>query len=127
MSNQQTTEKVLGLIGWDAGRLNQLVYDCAEKYLTGFMPAYPQIISQLMKNSIFWSWWKRHWGMRDREFMESCEGIDEPVEYRAMLYLQIHDPMTLLSAIYLNGQVLESTYARMIGEVTRAQKVEAAA
>jgi hypothetical protein len=123
-TDTQIIQKVLALVGWNTERRNQVIYNSAERYLTGFMPSYPQIVGQLMKDPIFWKWWMGHWEMRDKEFLELNEtGCDNAEE----LYLELHDPRTLVEAIYLNGQVLEESYAKMIGEVSKAQKMEVAA
>jgi hypothetical protein len=117
----QIRDAVLELIGITVEQYNELIYQCAEQYLSGFMPSYPQVVTQIMKSPQFWSWWIHHWQQRDKEFIELNSETVESMGTRFMLYQETHDCQTLLAAIYLNGQVLEETYARMIGEVTKSQ------
>lgn len=125
--NTQIQEKVTALTGLSAEEHNQLVYNCAFAYLQGFMPAYPQIITQVTKSSVFWKWWINHWEQRDKEFIEKCEHWPETPETRMEIYKEDHDPRTLVEAVYLSGQVLEASYAEMIGQVMDEQKQEVAA
>lgn len=123
---QNTTDnnvirEVLQLIGWTKEQHNQHIYECADAYLGGFIPSYPQIQTQIMKTPVFWNWWRLHWEKRDMQFIEQCYGWDEGRESRVEVYKELHDPRTLAAAIYLNGQVLEESYAEMIGKITSAQ------
>lgn len=118
MRNQQLNQQVLNSLRWDAEKFSLFYYECAEKYMSGFVPAYPQVVTQIMKSPIFWNWWASHWEMRDEEFLKNRDGhTGDLVE----LYMEHHDPRTLLTAIYMSGQVLEESYATMIGEVTKSQ------
>jgi hypothetical protein len=119
--NKTVLAKFLQLTGWTGEQLNLFVYETAEAYLAGFIPSYPQVVTQIMKSPIFWNWWRSHWKNRDVQFMEKCYGWDEGSEARIEVYQNIHDAQTLLHAIYLNGQVLEESYAEMIGQITKAQ------
>lgn len=119
----QTTDKnvinqVLLLTGLTDEQHSQLVFKTAEEYLTGFSPHYPQVVTQVLKSSIFWNWWRHHWEQRDKEFIEQCHGWDEGIDSRVVLYNETHHAKTLLAAVYLSGQVLEESFAAMFGELT---------
>lgn len=121
-------KEVQAHLGWDAEQWAQFVYDCGITYLAKYLPAYPQVVTQITRSTIFWNWWKAHWEKRDIEFLEtidaSNDGIIDPVE----IYKEQHDPRTLAEGIYLNGQVLQESYADMIGKITSLQtKKEVAA
>ncbi|MEQ1677883.1 MAG: hypothetical protein ABL876_14330 [Chitinophagaceae bacterium] len=114
-------KEVLRLIGWNQEQHNEYVYAVAEAYLSGFIPSYPQIQTQIMKSPIFWNWWRSHWEKRDMQFIDQCYGWDEGQDARIEVYREQHDPRALLTAVYLNGQVLEESYAEMIGRLTDSQ------
>jgi hypothetical protein len=126
-TDQQIVKQVLQLLGWDAGEHNTYIFDCAEKYLSGFIPSYPQIQSQILKSRVFWNWWRHHFEKRDMEFIEQCWNWNEGLNAKVELYKEIHDPRTLVVAVYMSGQVLEESYAQMIGDVIKEQQKEVAA
>lgn len=126
-TDRNVIQQVAELLGWTKEDHNQYVFDCAEAYLCGFIKDYPQVQSQLMKSSIFWKWWRTHWEKRDLEFIDHCYGTDDTRQDRVEIYKEHHDPRTLLTAVYLNGQVLEETYAEMISKVTKSQTQKAVA
>lgn len=117
----QVQQPVLKAIGWTDEQYSQFIYDMALAYLNAFIPHYPQVVEQITASKTFWSWWLGHWQLRDMEFMESIYNCDEGVDSRIEVYKSIHDPETLVRAIYLNGVVLQESYAKMIGEVTDEQ------
>ena len=117
--------QVLELINWKKADHNQYMYECAEGYLSRLMPDYPQVQTQIMKSATFWKWWQQHWEKRDMQFIETVDeetpGMIDPVE----LYKEIHDPRALLAGVYLNGQVLQESYASLIELITKEQEVAA--
>jgi hypothetical protein len=122
----QTTDKnvinqVLLLTGLTDEQHNQLVFKTAEEYLTGFSPHYPQVVTQVLKSSIFWNWWRHHWEQRDKEFIEECHDWHTSQQTRLETYYEKHHAPTLLTAVYLSGQVLEESFAAMFGQLTDAQ------
>ena len=125
--DKQIQQKVMALTGLTEESYNVMVHDTALEYLSGFIPNYPQVVSQITKSSIFWSWWMKHWEMRDKEFIEKCYHWDEGIETRLEIYKEDNDPRLLVEAVYLSGQVLEESYSAMIGEIMKAQKKEVAA
>jgi hypothetical protein len=120
-------EMILQLTGLTEAEYNERVYNTAESYMDGFAPKYPQVVKQIMQSSIFWNWWQKHWEARDREFIETWDGMGESKENLLDFYNETHDWRTLVEAVYLSGQVLEQSYAEMFGKVAKEQRKEVAA
>ncbi len=121
-TNAEQRRMVRQLLCWNQQEYADYQYQCGIAYLDALTPDYPQVNNQIIKSPTFWKWWVQHWENRDAEFIEiidnSIDGIIDPeAEYR-----ELHDPRTLAIAIYLNGQVLQESYATMIGELTKKQK-----
>ena len=112
----------MSLTGLTESEYNELVFNTAQLYMDGFCPNYPQVVSQIMKSSIFWNWWNRHWEDRDKEFIETWNGMGERKANLLEFYSEAHDWRTLVEAVYLSGQVLEQSYAEMFGKVTKEQR-----
>lgn len=127
MSNtidKQLQRDVMKLLGWNEQQYATFIYDSGIAYLSYYIPDYPHVVSQITRSEIFWNWWKFHWEKRDKEFMDVCdttpceEGSGNDL---ADIYQGLHDARTLAAGIYLNGQVLEESYANMIGCLTKEQ------
>ncbi|MGQ0739091.1 MAG: hypothetical protein ACT4OJ_08550 [Bacteroidota bacterium] len=116
--------EVQALLNWNAQQWAQHVYECALSYLQKLMPEYPQIVRQISSSKTFWNWWKHHWEKRDMEFIEQIDLSNDAIIDPVAEYLEKHDPRTLAEGIYLNGQVLEESYAQMIGAITKNQLQE---
>jgi len=121
--DNQIQQQVLDNLGWNKEQYNQFVYEYGLLYLSGYIPNYPQIVEQITRNQIFWNWWVQHWESRDLEFLEAIETADDPVIDREALFNTIHDPEQLVAGMYLNGQVLQETYAMLIPKMTKEQEV----
>lgn len=120
--DKQVQTTVTGLLSWTDKRLNEFIYDCGLTYLVEIAPKYPQVVTQIAKSEIFWNWWKGHWELRDQEFIETCDESPEAIIDVEQLYKDIHDPAILAKGMYLNGMVLQQSYAAIIGQITKEQQ-----
>lgn len=114
-------QRVLALIGIGEDQYSELVFESGIQYLKATAPDYPQVVSQIARSEVFWNWWRSHWQRRDEQFLEECEGWDSTTEKRRLVYHNMNDGRTLQSAIYLNGQVLQDSYAELIKDITKLQ------
>jgi hypothetical protein len=119
--DNRTQATVAGLLSWTNEKLNEFIYDSGIAYLVEIAPKYPQVVTQIAKSERFWNWWKGHWEVRDMEFIESVDECPEAIIDVEQMYKDIHDPKQLASGLYLNGKVLEQSYATLIGEITKEQ------
>lgn len=114
-------KEVATLLGWTMTEYSQFIYDCGLAYLTFLTPNYPQVIAQIIKSQVFWNWWKAHWELRDMQFIEIIDEESCPIIDPVQIYKELNDPKTLIEAIYLNGQVLQESYAEMFSKLTDVQ------
>lgn len=121
--DNQTQQQVLASLSWTKEQYNQFIYDCGLLYLAEYLPDYPQIVEQITRSQAFWKWWVNHWESRDLEFLETIEATDDPVIDPEAIFKAIHDPELLATDMYLNGQVLQETYATLIPQITKEQEV----
>jgi hypothetical protein len=120
-------KQVMALISKDDKQYNQFVYDCGLAYLNELAPQYPQVTTEITRSETFWDWWKGHWAVREMEFLEIIdESPAEAIIDVMQVYNDLHDPKVLAEALYLNGQVLQQSYANLIGKITKEQTHETA-
>jgi len=125
-------KQVMALLSQDEKQYNQFVYDCGLAYLNELAPQYPQVNAEITRSETFWDWWKGHWAVREMEFIETVEVFQHDVQIKPELlpkvimdvYKDLHDPKILAGALYLNGQVLQQSYANLIGKITKEQTHE---
>lgn len=119
--DQTVKQQVLQLIGWNEEQYTQFIYDCGLAYLQQVVSnESEEILSAIRRSEVFWNWWKLHWEMRDMNFIEICDVWDEGLTERFDLYLNNNHPPTLAQAIYLNGEVLQESYATMIHDLHKS-------
>lgn len=119
----QVQEAITHRIGFTADEHNQFIYDNGIAYLKEFAPDYPQVVSEISKTISFWNWWLKHFEDRDREFIEMNDDAFCDKDLLKLMYEEHHDVPTLASAIYLNGMVLQDSYANLMDEITKNQRV----
>jgi hypothetical protein len=114
-------KEVRAHLGWSALEHAEFIEQTGIAYLQALAPDYPQVVTQITKSQIFWNWWKAHWETRDIEFIESIDYEPSPILDPVKIYKEQHDAQTLAQALYLNGQVLQESYPKMIGKLTDKQ------
>lgn len=119
--DNQLREQVQQLLGWSEEQYGQFVYDCGLAYMQYIAGEYPAVYSQIIRSEKFWNWWKRHWEQREKEYLERIDGDMPAYIQPEEIYKEMHDPRTLASAMYLNGQVLQDSYAGLMQEITDGQ------
>lgn len=115
------TEEQYAELVFNAG-IDYLKATAPDYPLKATAPDYPQVISQIARSEIYWNWWRSHWQRRDEQFLEECETWESTPDKYQVVYRNMNDGRTLQSAIYLNGQVLQDSYAETISKITKAQK-----
>lgn len=122
--DKQLQRDVQARLGWSIQNYAQFIYDCGITYLAKYIPDCPQVATEISKSLVFWNWWKAHWEKRELQFIEQIYGLEENHEEMLELYKELHDPRSLAEGIYMNGEVLNETYAEMFGKLTKAQRKE---
>ncbi|MCC6290162.1 MAG: hypothetical protein IT249_19965 [Chitinophagaceae bacterium] len=115
-------KEVQSILGWTAQQWAEFVEQCGNDYLNVLMPEYPQVVSQITRSSIFWNWWRSHWERRDIEYLEQIDLADDRKIIDVLAeYNEMHNPDILAQALYLNGQILQESYAAMMQKILDAQ------
>lgn len=120
--DNQIEQKVLDLLQWDSEKHNELVFETGIAYLRCMTSEYPQVTRQISNTKLFWNWWRSHWQDRDRQFLEECETWVTTLEKYRLVYENHNHARTLAEALYLNGQVLQDSYAQLMGDLINNQK-----
>lgn len=112
-------QQVCKLLAIDEHQYAELQYKAGCQYLQSYIPHDPSGIDQLLAQSIYWTWWRNHWAMRDEQF---CVGHVESLslKLRTDLYKALHDPHVLAAEMRPNGIILRMAYAGMIQHVHKS-------
>lgn len=114
--------KILDLLQQTEDWYNELVIDTGMAYINEQVGEYPEVKKQIIKSRIFWNWWRSHWQDRDEQFLEECETWHTTTEKYRLVYENHNDARTLAAALYLNGQVLQESYAVLMDRIIKNQK-----
>lgn len=114
-------QKVITALQINEQQYTELIYDAGKAYLAAFIHGYPQVVKQIISSKTFWDWWKSHWEKREMEFIETITEYPDAVPDIKALHMDIHNPETLASGIYLNGIVLKESYLSLIEKITKEQ------
>ena len=117
--DKQIMKTVLEALHWNEQQYVEFIYSCGLAYLVAYIPGYPKIISEISKTETFWDWWKDHWEKREMEFIETITDYPESVTDVLQVHKDLHDPLVLAGAEYLNGQVLQESYVSLINNITK--------
>lgn len=102
-------------VGWSDLEYAEHQYNTGLEYLRLYIPNDPAGADTLIRSRIFWQWWKNHWSFRDAYFIRSIAEKDQ--EERRNIYIMLHSPVRLASAIYPGRVILDNSYAEMIGRL----------
>jgi hypothetical protein len=92
--------QVLNLLNWTVQDYADFKYQRGIAYLRWYLPANDRAIRQLMRNRLFWNWWKNCWDTRDEVFITECT-THSLVSRNALvqLYKMLHDSRELATEI----------------------------
>ena len=113
--------KVCRLLGWTELEYCNFQYECGLLYLSIYLKNDQWGVDLIHRCRTFWSWWKNHWVIRDKEFFvymadPEIDGYFCPAMC-IHFYKLLHDAQDLAQDIYPNGAVLQNTYAEMMGQI----------
>ena len=134
-----TMYEVMDLLEWDLMLYNMFKYECGLKYLEVHLRGDIEAIRQLEANRAYWGWWKLHWQLREREWLNSLNigqhenvrmmvlengvlmnmkrfpPIESPLQgihgWRA-IYMIINNPVDLAQGRSSYGRVLDDSYCK---------------
>lgn len=112
---QSLKQQICQLLSWDELSFAEYQYETGIKYLRYYIPTDKWGQAMLIRDKIFWNWWKNQWVKRDEEFIDD----NFSGEYNAMraCYKSYHDAEALAREITPSGIVLGVSYKKMIQEL----------
>jgi hypothetical protein len=113
--NAAVRTQVMNLLGWDEMRYAEYQEQMGRAYLRDMFGEGTPLVDDIPNHRAYWSWWKQHWGRRDREFME-MSGMLFPHEMEPY-YLDLHSPEGM--AFRPHAAVLDDTYREMVHNLVK--------
>ena len=134
-----TMYEVMDVLEWDLMLYNMFKYECGLKYLEVHLRGDVAAIRQLEESRAYWGWWKLHWQLREREWLNSLNAgqyeharlmvlgngclmhmkrlppIESPMQGkhgRRAIYQIMHNPVDLAQGRTSYGQALDDSYCR---------------
>lgn len=109
--------KIMSLLGWDELQYGECQYENGLKYVEPIKSADPDLMDQVLRNKMFWNWWKNHWTVRDEIFIKMTRMVKLDRDELTRLYHQFHDGAELQKQLTLHGVILYEAYADMITDL----------
>lgn len=115
-------QQVQRLLGWTELEYADFQYEQGIAYLQAYIPNDQHGIDILLREKIYWNWWKNHWAIRDQDFIDVADdGTSCSHKTLCNLYRKFHSVKLLVDTIFPNAVVLGESYAKMIGQIQDAK------
>lgn len=105
---------IQAMLDWDSERYKKFQIKCGCAYLQHYIPRDPEGIDMLVKESMFWNWWKNRWMDRDEVFLLIKFDVGDDI---ISDYNRMHSPVELAKEIHPTAISLGNSYANMIGKL----------
>jgi hypothetical protein len=114
--------EICRLLKWDELQYCEFQYRYGCEYLQHFLPGDPVGIDLLLKQRLYWNWWKNQWHNRDHAFLASValHLVSLTMEDLTVIYTYHHDVRILVREISPNGIILSSSY-KIVGGVVKSE------
>ena len=106
--------QVENALGWTEMQYCEFQYKCGCAYLQNYIPNDPDGIDMLIREKLFWNWWKNRWIERDQQFLLIQFEVGDDMLYD---YASMHSPVELAKSIRPTAIALGSSYSILIGEI----------
>jgi hypothetical protein len=105
--------QVMELLEWNLMKYCMFKYECGLAYLNAYLQGDPVSIDLLQRSAAYWGWWKLHWYIREKEYLQLCKMHgDKGIHARRSMFMIVHNPNDLAHAVSPNGKVLEDSYSK---------------
>ena len=89
--NQQTTkQQVETLLNWTKLEYCNFQFEMGLRYLNLELEQDSVAVKKVSQTALFWAWWRNHWAMRDKEFLNRTKFTQNEWVYKAF-----NDPETI--------------------------------
>ncbi len=114
---------VMSLLGWSELEYCYFMYDMGVQYLEEYLHGDKHTIGQIEQSKIFWGWWKNHWFMRERQYVEQAEPLSKiSRRLRLLGYKGLHNPRMLAAEMNTAAVELGDSYANMLGMIFKEER-----
>jgi hypothetical protein len=114
---------IVDFLRWSDQEYTNLQYFSGLAYLDEYLKGDQHYIEVLARAKIFWAWWRNHWAIRDRSFVDMVGNVIlNDVQVRRDLYTEYNDGRALAGSIHPHSLVLTESYAEMISTLVREQQ-----
>lgn len=102
-----TMQTIIDMLRWTEQEYADFKYQQGIAYLRWYMPADEHTIQSLLRNRLFWNWWKSCWNNRDEVFVANC-ALDMQLSKGTIrtMYKHLHDAKGLAMEIRPGKTVL---------------------
>lgn len=115
---KHTEDTVLTLTGVSHTEYAEHQYSCGLKYIGQVCKDDTMAAEEIVSSKIFWNWWKIKWAEREHPFC-TYDILDIEIEYRVIIWRQIHNPLLLANGAYEAGKMMEESFAQIIGQIIK--------
>jgi hypothetical protein len=108
--------QVMDLLEWDMMTYCQFKYECGLIYLEAYLSGDMAAIDQITRSATYWGWWKLHWYLREKEFLDMAQysawkyGVAWRTADARHIFHDENDPLKLAKGETANGVFLEESY-----------------
>lgn len=119
----QIKAAVCRVLNWDELQYAEFQYKIGCQYLQYYIPNAPEGIDELLRNRIYWNWWKNRWVDRDYSYLANpwLGNSDLSSNDFFWVYQVYHDAEVLAMEITMPGSILGQSYANMIRDIIKAE------
>lgn len=100
------------LIGWDDLTYTTFQYESGLIYLEETMLLHEYEQKMLSSDEMFWKWWVNQWNIVDSIMLPVCQRRCHPLSLKE--YINRHS--LAMTSVYPDHELIEESYAKMIGE-----------
>lgn len=117
---QAAMQSIMQLLYWSNHQYTTFQYESGLAYLRLYLHHDSYGIAHLERSKVFWNWWKNHWVLRDKKFLQLAnnpplgDGGGANIEWLISQYTNLHNAIALAESIYPEGFILNETYAAMM-------------
>lgn len=114
------SQRIIQMLRWTELEYATFINETGLQYLEAYIPGDRAGIDALNRSRIFWNWWKNHWAIRDKQFLDRVDFLGDKTGRIDHLYFAFHEVNMLLCTVFPNAIILEESYAIMIDHFNKS-------
>lgn len=109
-------QKIQAMLGITAEQYAEHVWDLGIRYAYFYTNEDDEAVRLMTQCKSYWNWWQNQFDLIDQRFLACYIGFKTPEAQQAMYQAWLYDHSPECLRAFPGAQVMEETYARMIGE-----------